>query len=212
VDESTLILASSSPRRADILRELGIPFLQVPSNVDETTRRGESEVRYVRRLAEAKALSVAARHPAHWIVGADTTVALGGKLLGKPGDARDAARMLKLLSGRRHRVVSAVALARARDGVLRSGVSVTRVAFRKLTRDEIRWYVETGEPMDKAGAYAIQGKGGLLVSRIEGSFSNVVGFPLEVFVKLAADAALATPWSRRPEAASSRAGAGVRAR
>jgi septum formation protein len=212
VDESTLILASSSPRRADILRELGIPFRQVISNVDETTRRGESEIRYVRRLAEAKALAVAARHPAHWIVGADTTVAIDGKLLGKPVDARDAARMLRVLSGRRHRVVSALALARGRDRALRSGISITRVHVRKLTPDEIRWYVETGEPMDKAGAYAIQGKGGLLVSRIEGSYSNVVGFPLEVFVKLARDAALSIPWSRRKRAASSRAGAAARAR
>jgi septum formation protein len=207
VDDSTLILASSSPRRADILRELGVRFRQVVSNVDERTRRGESEVRYVRRLAETKALAVAGRHPASWVVGADTTVAVGGKLLGKPADARDAARMLNLLSGRRHRVVSAVALARGGEGVLRSRVSVTRVFFRKLTRAEIRWYVATGEPMDKAGGYAIQGKGGLLVSRIEGSYSNVVGFPLEIFVELASDVGLATPWAGTRRAASSRTGA-----
>jgi septum formation protein len=123
--------------------------------------------------------------------------------------------MLKRLSGRAHRVVSAVALARSRDGLLRSGVSITRVVFRKLTPAEIRWYVETGEPMDKAGGYAIQGRGGLLVSRIEGSYSNVVGFPLEIFVKLVRDAGLAGPWSRRitpAGAASSRAGAGGRGR
>jgi septum formation protein len=212
VDESTLILASSSPRRADILRDLGISFHQVVSNVDETTRRGESGVRYVRRLAEAKVLAVAERHPAYWIVGADTTVEIDGKLLGKPVDARDAARMLKRLSGRAHRVVSAVALARSRDGLLRSGVSITRVVFRKLTPAEIRWYVETGEPMDKAGGYAIQGRGGLLVSRIEGSYSNVVGFPLEVFVTLVRDAGLSMPWSRRKRVASSRAGAAARVR
>jgi septum formation protein len=195
VSAPPLILASSSPRRAGYLRELGLSFRRVVPAVDETSRRGESPRRYVRRLAESKAGAVAARYPNDWVVGADTTVVVDGKLLGKPVDGRDARRMPKLLSGRSHQVVSAIALARFQDRILRSRVSTTRVSFRKLGAKEIRWYVETGEPMDKAGAYGIQGRGGLLVSRIEGSFSNVVGFPLEKFFELLNDAGLPLPWS-----------------
>jgi septum formation protein len=122
-------------------------------------------------------------------------VVVDGRILGKPADERDARRMLKLLSGRSHQVVSAIALARFQDGLLRSRISTTRVFVRKLAPDEIQGYIETGEPMDKAGAYGIQGVGAFLVSRIEGSFSNVVGFPLEKFFELWADAGLALPWS-----------------
>lgn len=190
-----LILASSSPRRAGYLRELGLSFRRVVPGIDESSSRGESPRRYVRRLAEAKAGAVAAKYPTDWVVGADTIVVVDGKLLGKPVDGRDARRMLKLLSGRSHQVVSAIALARLQDRVLRSRVSTTRVSFRKLAAGEIRWYVETREPMDKAGAYGIQGRGGLLVSRIEGSFSNVAGFPVEKFLELWNDAGLPLPWS-----------------
>jgi septum formation protein len=190
-----LILASSSPRRADYLNELGFSFIQVAPAVDEAIRRGESARGYARRLAESKAAAVALRYPRHWVVGADTTVVVDGKFLGKPANRRDARRMLELLSGRSHQVVSAIALAQAPDGLLRSRVSTTRVSFRELSASEIRRYVETGEPMDKAGAYGIQGKGGILVSRIEGSFSNVVGFPLEKFLELWNDAGLPLPWS-----------------
>jgi septum formation protein len=189
-----LILASSSPRRARYLRELGFSFRQVPPEVDEAIRRGETPKPYVRRLAVSKVGAVAARYPRHWVVGADTTVVVDGKLLGKPADGPDARRMLKLLSGRRHQVVSAIALARFEDRRIRCRVSTTRVSFRKLRPEEIRAYVETGEPIGKAGAYAIQGKGALLVSRIEGSFSNVVGFPLEKFFELWSDAGLPLPW------------------
>jgi septum formation protein len=190
-----LILASSSPRRAGYLRELGFAFRRVVSDVDERSRRGESPRRYVRRLAESKAAAVWEKFPRNWIVGADTTVVVGGRILGKPLDERDARRMLKLLSGRSHRVVSGVALARFDDRHLRSAISTTRVFFRKLTLDEIRDYVATGEPMGKAGGYGIQGRGGLLVSRIEGSYSNVVGFPLEKFFDLWNDAGLPLPWT-----------------
>ena len=195
VSAPPLILASSSPRRAGYLRELGFSFRRIVPAVDEKTRRGESPRSYVRRLAESKAGAVSETYPRHWVVGADTTVIVEGKILGKPADDRDARRMLKLLSGRSHQVVSAIALARFQDRILRSAISTTRVFFRKLTPDEIRWYVETGEPMDKAGGYGIQGRGGLLVSRIEGSFSNVVGFPLEKFLELWNDADLPLPWT-----------------
>ncbi len=134
------------------------------------------------------------RYPDHWVVGADTTVVVDGKILGKPRSERDARRMLRLLSGRGHQVVSAIALIRGRSGFLRSAISTTRVVFQRLTSGEIESYVRTGEPMDKAGAYGIQGKGAFLVSRIEGSFSNVVGFPLEKFFELWRDAGLPLPW------------------
>jgi septum formation protein len=195
VSAPSLILASSSPRRAAYLRELGFTFRRVVPDVDEKVRRGESPRRYVRRLAEAKAAAVSERHPRHWVIGADTTVVVAGRILGKPADESDARRMLKLLSGRSHQVVSAIALARFQDHVLRSRISTTRVFVRKLAPDEIRGYVETGEPMDKAGAYGIQGVGAFLVSRIEGSFSNVVGFPLEKFFELWNDAGLTLPWN-----------------
>jgi septum formation protein len=138
----------------------------------------------VRRLAIEKTRAVAERFPGDWVVGADTTVVVDGVFLGKPADAVEARRMLWLLSGRSHRVVSGIALARPDEGFCRSAVAITRVFFRRLSRHDVSWYVATGEPMDKAGAYGIQGRGGLLVSRIEGSFSNVVGFPVERFFEL----------------------------
>ena len=148
----------------------------------------------MRRLAESKAVAVSERFAGHWVVGADTTVVVDGKILGKPKTERDAGRMLRLLSGRRHQVVSAIALAHERNGFLRSAVSTTVVFFKSVTSHEIRCYVETGEPMGKAGAYAIQGKGSFLVKRIEGSFSNVVGFPLEQFFDLWQGSGLPLPW------------------
>ncbi len=192
---SSLILASSSPRRTAYLRELGFSFRRVVPDVDERVRRGESPRRYVRRVAEAKARVVSERYPEHWVVGADTTVVVDGRILGKPADERDARRMLKLLSGRSHQVVSAIVLARFQDRILRSRIATTRVFVRKLAPEEIRGYVETGEPMDKAGAYGIQGVGAFLISRIEGSFSNVAGFPLERFFELWNDAGLPLPWN-----------------
>jgi septum formation protein len=179
-----LILASSSPRRRRYLRDLGFTFRSIPPDVDETKLRSETPRQYVRRLAIAKAREVTARHAKLWVVGADTTVVLGSAILGKPADEAEARRMLRRLSGRSHRVLSGIALARAEDGIEVAAVAATRVVFRKLTEEEILWYVRTSEPYDKAGAYGIQGKGGLLVERIEGSFSNVAGFPVEAFHRL----------------------------
>jgi septum formation protein len=180
----SLVLASSSPRRARLLRELGFSFRRVAPEIDERPLRSETAPGYVRRLAIEKALAVAPRYPGAWVVGADTTVVVGRALLGKPRDRGEARRMLKRLSGRSHRVVSGIALARAEDGFLGHRTAVTRVFFRALSVKDLLWYVGTGEPLGKAGAYGIQGKGGLLVERIEGSFSNVVGFPLEKFFEL----------------------------
>lgn len=182
--EPFLILASSSPRRAHYLRELGFRFRREAPSVDESRHRNESPRRYVRRLALEKTRVVAARHPRHWVVGADTTVAVDGTILGKPEGEREARNMLRKLSGRAHRVLTGIALARDEDDRFDAAVSTTRVVFRRLTDEDIHWYVATGEPFDKAGGYGIQGKGGLLVERIEGSFSNVVGFPLEKFYEL----------------------------
>lgn len=180
----TLILASSSPRRAAYLRQLGFSFRRVPPEVDERRYRAERPRNYVRRLALEKTRTVAERFPSRWVVGADTTVVVDGVFLGKPADDDDARRMLRRLSGRSHRVVSGIALVCEDAKFCHAAVATTRVFFRTLSRADIGWYVATGEPMDKAGAYAIQAKGGLLVERIEGSFSNVVGFPVEKFFEL----------------------------
>ena len=188
-----LVLASSSPRRRAYLKELGIPFRHVSPDVDETRRRGESPRAYVRRVAVEKATAISVRYPSSWVVAADTTVVIDKTVLGKPQSAAHARKMLRKLSGRSHRVLSGMALVHRSDAVVRSAVSSTRVFIRPLTADEIRWYVGTGEPLDKAGAYGAQGKGGLLVERVEGSFSNVVGFPLEKFYELMKACGLALP-------------------
>ena len=189
----SVILASSSPRRASLLKALGITFRRIAPDVDEARRPGESVRRYVRRLAIEKALAVAERRPHAWVIAGDTTVVLDDSLLGKPRDAREARRMLRQLSGRTHRVLSGIALVRCDRDSFASAVSSTRVTFRSLSEDEIRWYVRTGEPLDKAGAYGVQEKGGMLVARIDGSYSNVVGFPLEKFYELWRAAGLPLP-------------------
>lgn len=171
-----LHLASRSPRRAELLRTLGVEFAIVDIDVDETPHVGEAPAAYVGRLARAKAaagrVSAPPRAP---VLAADTTVALDGEILGKPRDGADAARMLTRLSGRWHAVFTGVAL----DGVADASIVVeTRVLFRPLGADEIARYWASGEPADKAGAYAVQGLGGAFVLRLDGSYSNVVGLPL----------------------------------
>lgn len=180
-----LILASASPRRAELLREAGIAFEVLPVAVDETPRPGESARQMVRRLAEQKARLAAARlppaaagHPL-LLLAADTTVALGGEIFGKPANAEDARQMLAKLSGRTHEVITAVALLCLPEGALRVADATTRVTFRPLSDAEVEAYVASGEPRDKAGAYAIQGGAAGFVVRIEGSYSNVVGLPIE---------------------------------
>lgn len=161
---------------------LGIPHEVDPSDVPEVRELGEPAERMAARLAREKALQVAARHPGMPVLGADTVVELGHRLLGKPASPDDAARMLSELSGREHRVVTAVAL--ARDGDARVRCDVTRVWFRPLPPDLIEAYVATGEPLDKAGAYGVQGYGAVLVERIEGDFFSVMGLPLRLVVEL----------------------------
>jgi septum formation protein len=174
-----LILASGSPRRAEILRVAAIPFTVLSSAVDETPFPGESPQDHVQRLANAKAELVAARAvgPAI-IIAADTVVALDGRILGKPRSSDDARHMLETLSGHTHSVITGVALIRLPDAERRSFVETTLVHFAKLSEEELNRYLATDEPYDKAGAYAIQGRAGRYIPRIEGCYFNVVGLPL----------------------------------
>jgi septum formation protein len=170
-----LVLASQSPRRAEILRNAGIPFVVRVTDVDETPFEAERPAPYVRRLAEAKARAVAA-DPGEVVLAADTTVAAAGELLAKPADAADARRMLRLLSGRRHEVLTGICLRRGEE-TLRDHVA-TAVWFAPLSDAEIDEYIATGEPMDKAGAYGIQGVASRFIERIEGCYFNVMGLPV----------------------------------
>ena len=177
-----IILASASPRRAEILSDAGIPFDLLPVDVDETPRAGESAEAMCVRLAEAKARAAVARlgavsEPA-FVVAADTTVEIDGDILGKPASPEDARQMLVRLNGKTHRVLTALSLIRLPDGAARSEVERTEVRFAVLEEDEIDDYVATGEPVDKAGGYAIQGRGGRFVERVDGCYFNVVGLPL----------------------------------
>ncbi len=177
-----LILASQSPRRAELLRNAGIPFEIRPAEVDERACQGEDPTEYVRRLAQEKALAVLAEAPQGALVlGADTTVVVDGAILGKPGDQAEARRMLERLSGRVHQVITGVCLAwRNPQGAALAEVEseVTEVEFRAMTAQEIAVYVASGEPMDKAGAYAIQGRASRWIPRICGCYFNVVGLPV----------------------------------
>jgi septum formation protein len=174
-----LILASASPRRAQILRDAGISFSVVSSAVDETPYQGESPQKMVERLAGAKAELVAARTVGPAIlVAADTVVVLDGQILGKPRSTEDARRMLELFSGRTHSVLTGVCVIRLPEMDRREFLETTNVHFATLTRDEISRYLSTEEPYDKAGAYAIQGHAGRYIPRIEGCYFNVVGLPL----------------------------------
>ncbi len=187
-----LILASASPRRHQLLAQLGIEFEIQPANVDETIRPGETPAAYVERVAKLKALEVAQRAPKAVALGADTVVVIRGEILGKPRTAEIATRMLTQLSGCSHLVLTAVALAGAHQS---SRLVETKIDFRALSSREIDWYVRTGEPMDKAGAYGAQGAGSFLIEAIHGSYSNVVGLPLAETLVLLAEAGVALPWS-----------------
>ena len=193
METPTLVLASSSPRRMAYLEQLGYRFRQQHPEVDERPRSREKPRIYVRRLALEKAREVALRHPRSWVLAADTAVVVDAAILGKPRDDREAKKMLRRLSDRWHQVLSGMALVSNEKALELVSTSVTRVRFRKMREKEIRWYVGTGESSDKAGAYAIQGKGGLFVERIVGSPSNVVGFPVECFYSLVSEAGLELP-------------------
>ncbi len=176
--KSKIILASNSPRRRSLLERAGLRFAVIPSRIPEGDPRDIPPERYVRELAKAKALDVARSHPDSWVIGADTVVVVDGAVLGKPASKEDARRMLHRLSGRTHEVWTGFCICRRADGRLFADTVRTFVQFKDLAPAEIDWYIGTGEPFDKAGAYAIQGIGTFLVRRIEGSYTNVVGLPV----------------------------------
>jgi septum formation protein len=183
-----LVLASASPRRRDLLAAAGFAFDVDPADVDETRRPDEAASAYVVRVAREKAQSVASRHPDRPVLGADTAVVVGDAVLGKPRDAADAARMINLLSGGAHQVVTGLAL--AVRGQVFAEVEQTAVWFSRLSTEDVRWYVDSGEPLDKAGGYAIQGLASRFIPRIEGSYSNVVGLPVATLLHLLTRAGL----------------------
>jgi septum formation protein len=180
--ERPVILASSSPRRARLLEMLHIPFRIAVPDVDENVLPGEEAAAYVRRLAAAKARDVARREPGELVLAADTTVVLDGEIFGKPESPAAAEAMLQRLQGRTHDVMTAVAA--TQDHALVEALDVSRVTFRPLERETIAAYVATGEPLDKAGAYAIQGLGAPLVERVEGDFFGVMGLPVRLALDL----------------------------
>jgi septum formation protein len=179
-----LILASTSPRRAEILSTVGWPFEQLPASVDETRVAGEDAVTYVQRLAQAKAEAVAGRLAAGLVLGADTVVVVAGEILGQPRDDDEARRMLRLLRGKWHEVLTGVALLRAGQDVRLVEHETTRVRFGQMSEEEIAWYVATGEPKGKAGAYAVQGHAALFIEEIQGDYFNVVGLPVRLVYEL----------------------------
>jgi septum formation protein len=193
----TLILASESPRRAELLRQVAIPFRVVAPAVSEELSGRPSPEEMVALLALRKARAVSDRLPDGYVLGADTIVLHGETVLGKPVDSDDAARMLRLLSGDRHSVLTGLALVNAANGYLLERLSLTQVWIKTLADDEIKAYIATGEPFDKAGAYGIQGKGALLVEKIEGCYFNVVGLPLSLLNEMITEMNIPTWLSRK---------------
>jgi septum formation protein len=178
------ILASASPRRRELLASIGFDFDVIPSSVPEVRDAGESPEEYVARLSREKAAAVAAKHGDRWIIAADTTVLLGEELLEKPSDPADARRMLATIAGKTHIVYTGVTLQHAGDGYHDTRVAESEVRMLPLTEREIEWYVATGEPLDKAGAYAVQGIGAMFIDSVHGSYTNVVGLPLALLYQM----------------------------
>jgi septum formation protein len=183
VELPKIILASGSPRRAEIMNSVGWEFTKDVPDIDETELPGETPEDYVQRLARTKAEAVAKRHPNETVLGADTTVVIDGQIIGKPDDMADARRMLRMLSGHWHEVLTGVAI--ARDGSSRVGLQRTRVKFAEMSPAEIDFLAERGDPLDKAGAYAVQAQAALFIEGIEGDYWNVVGLPISLVYRLA---------------------------
>ena len=189
---SRLLLASGSPRRRQLLAQLGLELEVAASNVDEAVQQGESPRGYVARIARAKGEAVGGKFPGRVVLSADTSVVKGGRIFGKPLGEEGAVEMLRELSGGEHLVLTAVRVAGPRGAF--EEVVETRVLFREIPAEEARWYARTGEPLDKAGGYGIQDRGGMFVSAIHGSYSNVVGLPLAEALALLSKAGLPLPW------------------
>jgi len=188
--KSRLILASKSPRRYELLKQVGLDFDVIPSSIEEDFIPEESPRDHVIRLADAKALEVGSRHPDSWVIAADTIVCLDSSILGKPKNREEALEMLRRLSGQRHQVLTGFSVRQLGKGVGDQEAVETAVKVKVLTPTEMEWYVQTGEPFDKAGGYAIQGIGSFMIESIRGSYTNVVGLPLcelmEMLVRLGA--------------------------
>jgi len=178
MEKPRLILASKSPRRKELLEQAGLIVTVVPSCVDEDGINITAPENLVKTLAEAKAREVAGAYPESWVIGADTIVLINGEILGKPDSTETARRMIQQLNGQTHEVFTGYAIFCEAMKTCISGVEKTDVHFRNLSQQEIEWYIQTDEPYDKAGAYAIQGLGSFLVKRICGSYTNVVGLPV----------------------------------
>ena len=191
--EAPFVLASGSPRRKDLLEGLGLTFEVVPSGVDECCSRDETPSELVQRWAHEKALAVSRRLPDRWVLAADTIVLLDGTVLGKPSGPAEAVEMLRRLSGNVHEVLSGICLLHRNGTTSRLQCVRTEVLFKDLTPEEIDAYVSTGEPLDKAGAYGIQGMGAFLVRSIRGSYTNVVGLPLCETIQWLVEAGVAAP-------------------
>lgn len=182
---NTIILASSSPRRAELLKTIGVEFEIAPSDIPERLHADEAPPDYIIRLARAKVIAVARRHESGLVIGADTIVVLDGRVLGKPENGEDAEQMLRQLSGRWHAVMTGVALYDIATRREVADYDKTLVRFAQLTDKEIEWYISSGEPMDKAGAYGIQGLGSLFIEEVAGNYFNVVGLPIPLIYRLA---------------------------
>jgi len=190
--EVDLVLASASPRRAELLAAAGFGFVVCPADVDESMYAGEDPVVYALRVARDKARVVAASCTGAWVIAADTIVVLDGEVFGKPADAADAGRMLRRLSGRTHSVVTGTVV--RRGDVERFDADTTQVRFADLSEEDIAWYVASGEPQDKAGAYAIQGLASRFVPAIDGSYGNVVGLPITMVCRLLRELGYTHAW------------------
>jgi septum formation protein len=180
--QEKLVLASRSLRRQEILSAVGWEFEAIAADIDETRLAAEDAVSYVKRLARTKAETIAEKFPDRLVIGADTVVVIGGEILGQPRNDDDARRMLRLLSGRWHDVLTGVALMKAGQSVVEH--ETTRVRFSQMSTEEMDWYVGTGEPRGKAGAYGIQGPAALLINEIQGDYFNVVGLPVRLVFEL----------------------------
>ncbi len=176
--EQKLILASKSPRRRYLLKQAGLSFSVIPSSIDENSVPFSNPENYVKMLAESKAKDISKKYPESWVIGADTIVLVDDTILGKPKTKNEARKMLRRLSGKSHFVFTGYCICRKSKADFFSETVTTEVLFKTLSPEEIEWYIDTGEPFDKAGAYAIQGLGTFLVKRIKGSYTNVVGLPV----------------------------------
>jgi len=178
ISNHSLILASSSPRRREMLQSVGLNFKIVPSHVNEENLVAENPRQHVKRLSRDKAMAIATKFKNAWVLGADTIVVIDGDILGKPSSGREAKMMLKKLSGREHKVFTGYSLVHMKTEVCATGVVQSSVKFKTISRDEMNWYIACDEPYDKAGGYALQGKGAYFIESIRGSYTNVIGLPL----------------------------------